>query len=131
VDGSVESLWQDLIDENHKGLEEWWQRQQRYAVQEAIFELTQPATPLRHIFARDPLKRRAALKALSRNLPGRPLWYFIYSYFLRLGCLDGLHGLRFCLMKAKCQALLALKKRELRGLEGGSACRSQASPGAG
>jgi glycosyltransferase involved in cell wall biosynthesis len=114
VDGSVESLGHDLIDENHKGLAEWWERQHRYAVQEARFELDQPAISFRHVFSRDPLNRRVALKSLARRLPARSLWYFLYSYFFRLGCLDGLAGLRFCLMKAKCQRLITLKKHEIR-----------------
>jgi glycosyltransferase involved in cell wall biosynthesis len=114
VDGTVESLEHDLIDENHKGLDEWWERQHRYALQEAQYELDQPATLLRHVCARDPLVRRAAIKSLARRLPLRSLWYFLYAYFFRLGCLDGLAGLHFCLMRAKCQALITLKKRELR-----------------
>jgi glycosyltransferase involved in cell wall biosynthesis len=114
VDGGVESLSHDLIDENHRGVDEWWERQHRYARQEALCELTQPAAPLRYIFSRDPLNRRAAIKTLARKLPARALWYFLYSYFFRLGCLDGRHGLRFCLMKAKVHALIVHKKHELR-----------------
>jgi glycosyltransferase involved in cell wall biosynthesis len=114
VDGRVESLERDLIDENHKGLEEWWARQHRYATQEAEWELTQPRGKLRDCFARDPLRRRAALKALARGLPARPMWYFLYSYLVRSGWLDGLAGLRFCLMKASYQHLIVRQKRALR-----------------
>lgn len=114
VDGRTESLEHDLIDENHKGLEDWWARQNRYSTQEALFELAQPGASWRGLFSGDPLRRRAALKALARDLPGRPLWYFLYSYLLRLGFLDGADGFRFCAMKAMYQAMIALKKRELR-----------------
>jgi glycosyltransferase involved in cell wall biosynthesis len=114
VDGRTLSLAHDLIDENHKGLDDWWARQIRYATQEAQYELAAPANRLAGLFRRDPLRRRTALKALTRALPGRPLWYFLYAYFLCLGFLDGLDGFRFCLMKAIYQAMIVLKKHELR-----------------
>jgi glycosyltransferase involved in cell wall biosynthesis len=114
VDGRTESLREDLIDENHKGMEDWWARQHRYSAQEALYELAQPQGRLRDFFSSDPLRRRAGLKALARNLPGRSVWYFLYAYLLRLGFLDGMDGLRFCTMKAKCQALIKLKKHELK-----------------
>jgi len=116
VDGRVASLEHDLIDENHKGLEDWWARQNRYAAQEAVHELTQPAAPLHDLFSYDPLRRRAALKSLVRRVPARPLWYFLFAYILRLGFLDGPDGFRFCLMKAVYQAMIGLKKHELNRL---------------
>jgi glycosyltransferase involved in cell wall biosynthesis len=114
VHGRTEALAHDLIDENHKGIEDWWARQNRYAVQEAQHELAQPPAPWTDLLAGDPLRRRAALKGLARDLPGRPLGYFLYAYLLRLGFLDGGDGLRFCLMRAAYQAMIALKKHELR-----------------
>jgi glycosyltransferase involved in cell wall biosynthesis len=114
VDGRIESLRHDLIDENHRGLEDWWARQNRYSTQEALYELSQSGASLRHLLSGDPLRRRAALKSLGRDLPGRPLWYFLYAYFVRLGFLDGRDGLRLCLMRAMYQALISLKKHELR-----------------
>jgi glycosyltransferase involved in cell wall biosynthesis len=113
VEGRIESLANDLIDENHKGLEAWWHRQVEYAAQEAAYELRQPPAPLRHLFCLDPLLRRAALKSLARKVPGRGLWYFLYAYFWRAGFLDGAAGFRFCLMKAICQSLIGLKKFDL------------------
>jgi glycosyltransferase involved in cell wall biosynthesis len=118
VDGRVDSLQPDLIDENHKGLEDWWSRQNRYSTQEASFELAQPGS-WRTIFSPDPLRRREGFKALARRLPGRPLWYFAYAYLLRRGFLDGADGLRFCWMKAMYQAMIVLKKHEMRRTEAG------------
>jgi glycosyltransferase involved in cell wall biosynthesis len=114
VNGRVDSLRHDLIDENHKGLEHWWSRQERYAAQEALYELAERRVPLRRLFAADPLERRAAVKALARDLPLRPLWFFLYAYVLRGGFLDGTSGYRFCAMKASYQAMIVRKKRELR-----------------
>jgi len=114
VDGRIDSLKEDLIDENRKGLEDWWARQNRYSTQEAVYELSQNGARLWHLFSADPLRRRESFKAVARNLPARPLWYFLYAFFLRLGFLDGLDGFRFCTMKAAYQLMVVCKKRELR-----------------
>jgi glycosyltransferase involved in cell wall biosynthesis len=114
VNGRIESLANDLIDENRKGLEAWWDRHNHYSTREARYELAQSKTPLISLVSCDPLRRRAAVKRIARDLPGRPCWFFLYSYLLRLGFLDGREGLRFCLMKAMYQAMIELKKHELR-----------------
>jgi glycosyltransferase involved in cell wall biosynthesis len=113
VDGKIEALRQDLLDENHKPMCDWWERQDRYAAREAEYELAQAPASWRGLWGRDPLRRRAALKGLVRDVPGRPLWYFLYVYLMRLGFLDGLDGLRFCWMKAQYQAMIVRKKRAL------------------
>src|SRR5262249_29049460 len=92
VDGRIESLAHDLIDENHKGLEGWWARHNRYSTQEALYELGEAGGSWRDLFSRDPLQRRAVSKRLASNLPARPLWYFLYAYLFRLGFLDGWDG---------------------------------------
>jgi glycosyltransferase involved in cell wall biosynthesis len=114
VDGRIDSLQHDLIDENHKGLDDWFARQNRYSGQEALYELQTSGFSWRGLFSSDPLKRREAIKELARNLPARPLWYFLYVYFFRLGLLDGVDGFRFCTMKAMYQRMIVLKKHELR-----------------
>jgi glycosyltransferase involved in cell wall biosynthesis len=114
VDGRVDALAHDLVDENHKGLDEWWARQARYAAQEAEHELSQPAVSPWALLSRNPLRRRSALKSLAGALPGRHRWYFLYAYFLRLGFLDGRDGFRFCRMKAAYQKLIARNRLGLR-----------------
>jgi len=69
---------------------------------------------LGRLFARDALARRAALKRVAARVPGRPWLYFAYSYFLRLGFLDGRKGLEFCRLKAGYQRMVATKKFDLR-----------------
>jgi glycosyltransferase involved in cell wall biosynthesis len=118
VDGRIDSLEHDLLDENHKGLEDWWARQNLYSTQEARYELDQKAGSWWDLFARDPLRRRAALKSLAWRLPGRPCWYFLYVYFLRRGFLDGAAGLRFCAMKAAYQLMITTKKQEMHSASG-------------
>lgn len=112
VDGQIEALQNDLIDENAKGMHEWWERQNDYSTKEAIYELKQPAAPLSALFSVDPLKRREVLKALSRRMPFRALFYFLYCYGVRMGFRDGIAGLRFALMKAMYTQMIQLKKYE-------------------
>lgn len=116
VEGRTGDLAHDLIDENLKGLEEWFERQNRYSTQEAAFELAQEAAPFdaAGLFARDGLRRRAALKRAAARLPCRPALYFFYAYLLRGGFLDGRDGFAFCMMKAMYQRMVAVKKYDLR-----------------
>jgi hypothetical protein len=116
VDGRIDTLQHDLIDENHKGLSDWWERQNRYTTQEALYELQRPAPALSDLFSSDPLRRRPAFKALVHMIPGRPLWFFLYAYLIRLGFLDGIDGFRYCCMNTIREIMTELKKHEMRRL---------------
>lgn len=116
VEGTVAELKYDLIDENLKGMDEWFARQNRYSSKDAEHELQQESTPFRFadLMGKDPLARRAALKRIGSRVPGRSLFYFLYAYIFRLGFLDGRDGLIFCLMKSMYQAMVNVKKHDLR-----------------
>ena len=116
VDGEVRLLGIDLIDENLKGIDEWFERQNRYSSREAEYELEQERAPWRpgDLLSADPLVRRVCLKRVAASVPGRPVWYFLYSYLVRGGFRDGYEGLIFCLMKSVYQAMISVKKYDLR-----------------
>ncbi len=115
VQGRITDLRSDLIDENLKGIDEWLARQNRYASQDAVFELAQEGAGVGWRDAlRGALERRALLKRLAARAPMRPLLYFLYSYVFRLGFLDGRDGLQFCRMRALYQRMVAIKKYDLR-----------------
>ena len=116
VRGEIRELTHDLIDENLKGIDEWFERQNRYSSRDAEYELEQERVPvsLSQLLAGDPLARRTALKRMAGRLPARPLWYFLYSYLLRGGFRDGRDGLIFCFMKAMYQGMVMVKKHDLR-----------------
>jgi len=116
VDGSIWELGTDLVDENRKGLGEWFLRQNRYSSSEAEFELAQERSPWRlaDLASADPLVRRTALKRLAASIPGRPAWYFLYSYIVRRGFLDGAPGFIFCLLKSVYQWMISIKKIQSR-----------------
>ena len=80
-----------------KGWAEWRARHLRYAAAEAArIRAGGAGLSLRALFARDRSTRRAAWRALSYRLPGRPALRFFYGYVLRLGFFDGAAGWRFC-----------------------------------
>jgi glycosyltransferase involved in cell wall biosynthesis len=118
VDGETRELEHDLVDENLKGVEEWFERQARYAYKEAAFELAHDADSpgVAGLLQGGPLMRRATLKQLTRDLPGRALAYFVYAYVLRGGFLEGKDGLVFCSMRAIYQQMVVASKHELRRL---------------
>jgi len=116
VDGEILDIEHDLIDENLKGIDEWFARQNRYSQKEAEFELSEEneSVGLIGLTSRDPLRRRAALKTVSRSIPFRGAAYFLYAYVLRRGFLDGRDGLMFCRMRALYQAEVEIKKYDSR-----------------
>jgi glycosyltransferase involved in cell wall biosynthesis len=116
VNGEVGEIRSFLIDENHKGLDEWFSRHVRYARKEAEYELDREELPwtIRSVFDADPLQRRAALKRFAGAVPGRAQIYFLYCYIARLGFLDGRDGFVFCRMKSIYQNMIAIEKHDLR-----------------
>jgi glycosyltransferase involved in cell wall biosynthesis len=116
VAGETAELTHDLIDENLKGIDEWFERQNRYSSREAEFELQQEATPFRlsMLWSGDPLARRTAMKRMAANMPLRPLVYFLYSYVIRGGFLEGRDGFAFCRMKSEYQRMVVAKKHDMR-----------------
>lgn len=80
-----------------KGWAEWRARHVRYAAAEAARIRSGAATvSFRALVAQDRSVRRAARRALSYRLPGRPTLRFLYAYLLKLGFLDGREGWTFC-----------------------------------
>lgn len=113
VEGKIEAFDADLRDENLKGIEDWFARQNRYSTKEALHELSQPNPPVSQLFSRDPLLRREAVKSMARRAPLRPVLFFLFNYFWRKGFLDGVAGFRFSVMKAIYTEMIVLKRYEI------------------
>jgi hypothetical protein len=128
VDGEIRNLRNDLVDQNLKGIDDWFARQNHYARRDADYELAEQhkGGGLRDLFAFDPLLRRAAMKRLAWRVPARGLVYFLYSYFWRMGFLDGRDGFIFCLMRSIYQSTVAIKKYDQKRRH--EICREQAHP---
>jgi glycosyltransferase involved in cell wall biosynthesis len=115
VDGEVLDLREDLIDENLKGMDEWFERQNRYSTKDAAHELAlEDAHGAGRLLSEEPLERRAALKRVASRLPFRRAIYFFYAYVWRLGFLDGRDGLVFCRMRALYQEMVDIKKHDMK-----------------
>ena len=114
--GKTIALENDLIDENHRGLDHWYARQRQYALKDAEYELNNAPTGLSvgELISTDPLVRKMALKRVSWRLPFRPAIYFVYSYLLGGGFLDGIAGFRFCVMRSQYQKMVVKNKTRLK-----------------
>jgi len=66
------------------------------------------------LFAKAPLARRRALKALSQRFPARGTLRFFYQYFLRRGFLDGAPGFAYCRLMAKYESWIAQETAQQR-----------------
>ena len=104
-----------------KGFNHWIEKHNQYSSDEAHSlwaELSGGGSPRpRGLFARDPVQRRRAAKALASRLPCRAPLRFLYAYILRLGFLDGRPGLTYCALLAVYEYMISVKLSELRRME--------------
>ncbi len=119
VQGSIGELQSHFLHYSfNKGFQAWFDKHNKYSTAEALETLRELADG--HIdwsgllAARDPARRRTALKHLSFRMPFRPLLRFIYMYFVKLGFLDGIPGFHYCALLSIYEYMIVLKAAELR-----------------
>jgi glycosyltransferase involved in cell wall biosynthesis len=100
VDGRVEHIDADIIDDNLNSLSWWVDKHNGYATREVIDNVLageeQEREPDLHMSAQAKVKRWMKESVYNRLPLGvRPGLYFFYRYFIRLGFLDGRQGLVF------------------------------------
>ena len=117
VSGRIRRLDYDLVDEDRKGVAAWLHKHVRYAQLEAG-RRTRP-TPLpvrvRAIWRREdsrPLARAVIKDVIYPYVPAKSAALFVYMYVARLGFLDGVAGLRFCLLHAWYEVAVAALRAE-------------------
>ena len=102
----------------NKGIGDWFAKHNQYAAleaQESLRALSDDKIDWSGLFSlRDPVRRRRALKGFGIRLPLRPVFRFVYMYFLRGGVLDGRAGLTYCTFLAIYEYLIVIKMKELR-----------------
>ncbi len=79
----------------HRAFEDekkWKERHERYAIWERGMNR-------KNAWPEDPVLYRRYLKKIFRNIPFRYVFVFLYSYFFRLGFLDGCEGFDFAVKK--------------------------------
>ena len=112
-DGPVEYLKHDLLHFAFPDIATFIEKHNRYSSWEAAVEVAGEAKHRMHA-GNKTLERRRKLKQFSRKLgPIRPWARFCYSYFFRLGFLDGRAGIIFCRLLAVYEFLSFAKKQEL------------------
>lgn len=109
VDGPIERLAHDLVDQDHKGLAAWLRKHIGYAELEAQRRSEHKPLRTRLRTVRDgrrPFARAVLKDVVYPFVPAKPAALFLYMYVVRLGVLDGRAGLRFCLFHAWHEAIV-------------------------
>jgi acetyltransferase-like isoleucine patch superfamily enzyme/glycosyltransferase involved in cell wall biosynthesis len=106
-----------MSHEDRRGLEYYIAKHNRYSTLEAqaiFFGKARPGESLNPSLFGTPAERRRYVKVrIFSKLPGRWVSRFCWMYVFRLGFLDGLAGLRFCLLIASYEFFTSLKLKEL------------------
>lgn len=95
-----------------KGLDDWFERHNRYSRDEARFLArvrAQGGMDWRRLMSADRLERRRAFKQLAAWLPLRPWMRLLQLFVLQRGFLDGLAGWRYCQLMMAYERMIALK----------------------
>jgi len=125
VDGNTGRLQHDLIHENKRDMADWIAKHNRYSSRAAAMTGECSGAGIQSKFFGNQAQRKRYIKEkIWPHLPGRALLYFLYLYVLRLGFLDGQHGLVFCAMRGVFEQFNTAKTWELRYLS--RACASRA-----
>ena len=117
VDGETSYLKGHMEHYDRRGLELYMAKHNHYSTLEAI-EILQQATTKdetidANLFGSAQQRRRWIKRHIYPRLPARWLFRFFWMYLLRLGFLDGINGLRFCLFISSYELLISLKTVEL------------------
>ena len=108
VNGASARLRNDMMHYAYPDIYTWMEKHNRYSNWEAEVEVRGDQRGKN-------ISSRRRLRMWSRRLPFRPTLRFIYSYFFKLGFLDGRAGYMFCRLLATYEMLNVFKARELRG----------------
>jgi glycosyltransferase involved in cell wall biosynthesis len=117
TDGYIGFLKEHLIHfPFNKGVAFWFERHNRYSTMEAeiIVEQKSEKFSFKLSAIRDPVIRRKAFKKIAYSLPFRPLIVFVYLYIIRMGFLDGVPGLFYCILRTIYEFMIDLKVKELK-----------------
>jgi len=112
--GKAGHLKHDMLHYAYPDIATWVEKHNRYSNWEAEVEVLGSRGGVAGNNIGPGLQRRRALREWSRRMPFRPALRFCYSYFLKLGFLDGRAGFIFCRLLATYEMLNVYKAYELR-----------------
>ena len=98
VDGPTARLKNNVVHHNTESLSRYIQKHNEYSNWEARVRAENENNPsaLPASLRGSQAQRRRWLRKKFFHIPGSPVLFFIYKYFLRLGFLDGVPGLIYC-----------------------------------
>ncbi|MEX2217393.1 MAG: glycosyltransferase family 2 protein [Phycisphaerales bacterium] len=119
VNGAVGFLGGHLEHNDRRGLEVYMDKHNKYSTLEAreIFRASRGESSEQfegRLFGTAPQRRRWIKRHIYARVRPKWLFRFLYSYIVKLGFLDGVNGLRFCLFISAYELLIDLKLVELR-----------------
>jgi len=95
---------------NYKSFSDWIDKHNRYSSMEAMSVASGNVSgDISSRFWGNPVERRAWLRRVYSQFPGRAFFYFLYRYVVRLGFLDGRAGFRFAFLHAAFMYWIDLK----------------------
>ena len=97
VDGSTQTLNSRIAHRNVESIACYIQKHNEYSNWEArVWGAPQTQDALQPKLFGSQAERRRSIRAKFFRVPGSPVLFFLYKYFLRLGFLDGTPGLIYC-----------------------------------
>lgn len=118
VDGKIGKLRGHMEHNDRRGLELYLSKYNLYSSLEAKEIIDQPQkdehTITAKLFGDVQQRRRWVKRYVYPWLPAKWLFRFIWMYGIKLGFLDGITGLRFCLFISTYEIFISLKMIELR-----------------
>ena len=131
--GRIGWLKQPYLHHNFsKGVDEWFDKHNRYSRLEAEQALADADRPITHLIqnaiASSSVERRRALKVLSYHVPFRAALVPVYMLLVQRGLLDGRAGRTYAKMRAHYEGLIDLKLSILRQERKGITDKSMSRP---
>ena len=119
VDGPTGFLPGHLEHNDRRGLEVYMDKHNKYSTLEAreIFRAARGESAESfegRLLGTAPQRRRWIKRHIYSRVRPKWLFRFLYSYVVRLGFLDGMTGLRFCLFMSSYELLIDLKLAEIK-----------------
>ena len=98
-----------------KGIEDWFNKHNKYSSEEAKTYLKKNSLNNKNSVTsgNKSIKRKRKLKKIFNKMPFKPLLKFLYLYVIKFGFLDGVAGLRYCILQGIYAYMIELKIKEL------------------
>ncbi|WP_161792051.1 glycosyltransferase family protein [Methylacidiphilum kamchatkense] len=117
VDGKIGKLQSPMIHNDYENLSHFFHKHNIYSDGEALlrtkYNIIHGDRLKANLFG-STLERRRWLKNFFLSIPGKPLIWFLYSYILKGGFLDGYQGLVFNILKSFYWYQISLKEYEIK-----------------